>query len=155
MNFPIKLNGETVNTVKVRVVFSPLLPLYSPYFFKALWTLPKGSINEEQHKEFYQFIAKVLMEFFFLWWLNIWPIFVVSGVWWTTLFIPLFDRFPDPNSISFLCPRTGVFFSSLLCFFLSRSTTSIAHWKIWNGKNGTRFDFFFKKSFWFFLIMFP
>jgi TNF receptor-associated protein 1 len=29
---------------------------------KALWTLPKGSINEEQHKEFYQFIAKAYDE---------------------------------------------------------------------------------------------
>jgi len=44
VNFPIKLNGETVNTVK------------------ALWTMPVGSITEDQHKEFYQFIARAYDE---------------------------------------------------------------------------------------------
>jgi TNF receptor-associated protein 1 len=39
VNFDIALNGEPVNTVK------------------ALWTLPAEEVSEEQHKEFYQFIA--------------------------------------------------------------------------------------------------
>eukprot|EP01112_Ceratiomyxa_fruticulosa_P011539 TRINITY_DN3133_c0_g1_i1.p1 TRINITY_DN3133_c0_g1~~TRINITY_DN3133_c0_g1_i1.p1 ORF type:complete len:941 (+),score=292.23 TRINITY_DN3133_c0_g1_i1:359-2824(+) len=37
---PIKLNGDIVNTIK------------------ALWCLPKDKISEEEHKEFYHFIAK-------------------------------------------------------------------------------------------------
>jgi HSP90 family molecular chaperone len=44
VSFPIKLNGETINTVK------------------ALWSEPKGTITEEQHKEFYQFIARAYDE---------------------------------------------------------------------------------------------
>jgi HSP90 family molecular chaperone len=39
VGFDIKLNGATVNTVK------------------AIWTLPKESLTEKDHKEFYQFIA--------------------------------------------------------------------------------------------------
>lgn len=39
VGFPIKLNGERVNTVR------------------PLWTLPKQSISEEDHKQFYQFLA--------------------------------------------------------------------------------------------------
>jgi len=39
VNFDIKLNGDKVNTVK------------------ALWTMPKSQISEEDHKQFYQFIA--------------------------------------------------------------------------------------------------
>lgn len=39
VGFPIKLNGERVNTVR------------------PLWTLPKHSISEEDHKQFYQFLA--------------------------------------------------------------------------------------------------
>jgi len=40
VGFPIKLNGERVNTVK------------------PLWMLPKGSITEADHKDFYQFLSK-------------------------------------------------------------------------------------------------
>jgi len=39
VGFPIKLNGVRVNTVR------------------PLWTLPKQSISEEDHKQFYQFLA--------------------------------------------------------------------------------------------------
>jgi len=39
VGFPIKLNGKPVNTVK------------------ALWTLSKNEITEQDHKEFYQFIS--------------------------------------------------------------------------------------------------
>lgn len=39
VNFPILLNGKIVNTIK------------------ALWTMNKNEITEEQHKEFYQFIS--------------------------------------------------------------------------------------------------
>lgn len=40
MGFPIKLNGERVNTVK------------------PLWMSPKGSITDAEHKDFYQFLSK-------------------------------------------------------------------------------------------------
>jgi TNF receptor-associated protein 1 len=39
VGFGIKLNGERVNTVR------------------PLWTLPKQSVSEEEHKQFYQFLA--------------------------------------------------------------------------------------------------
>jgi len=40
VGFPIRLNGERINTVK------------------PLWMLPKGSITESDHKDFYQFLSK-------------------------------------------------------------------------------------------------
>eukprot|EP01111_Echinosteliopsis_oligospora_P007458 TRINITY_DN2250_c0_g1_i5.p1 TRINITY_DN2250_c0_g1~~TRINITY_DN2250_c0_g1_i5.p1 ORF type:complete len:779 (-),score=237.06 TRINITY_DN2250_c0_g1_i5:20-2245(-) len=40
VGFPIKLNGERVNTVR------------------PIWTIPKDKVTEDEHKEFYQFIAR-------------------------------------------------------------------------------------------------
>ncbi|EGG14777.1 heat shock protein Hsp90 family protein [Cavenderia fasciculata] len=40
VGFPIALNGQAVNTIK------------------ALWTLNKSQVTDEEHKEFYQFISK-------------------------------------------------------------------------------------------------
>jgi len=40
VGFPIRLNGERVNTVK------------------PLWMLPKGTIADADHKDFYQFLSK-------------------------------------------------------------------------------------------------
>ena len=40
VGFPIRLNGERVNTVK------------------PLWMLPKGTITDADHKDFYQFLSK-------------------------------------------------------------------------------------------------
>jgi len=40
VGFDIQLNGKKINTVK------------------ALWTIPKSEVTEEDHKKFYQFIAR-------------------------------------------------------------------------------------------------
>jgi TNF receptor-associated protein 1 len=48
IQFPIKLNGETVNTVK------------------PLWTMEKSEITGDQHKEFYRFIASAWDDYRFV-----------------------------------------------------------------------------------------
>jgi TNF receptor-associated protein 1 len=40
VGFPIKVNGDRTNTIR------------------ALWTVPKDKITDEEHKEFYQFISR-------------------------------------------------------------------------------------------------
>lgn len=44
VGFPIYVNNERINTVR------------------ALWTVPKGNVTDQEHKEFYQFIARAYDE---------------------------------------------------------------------------------------------